>query len=499
MQRWPYGIIGLTSAGLGLAAGHALASLVNPASSPIVAVGAVFIDLTPPWLKDFAGAAFGTADKLVLLIGIGVVVAALAFGAGLLARRSPRAGIVATAALALLPTIAALSRPGAGVVDALPGLLAGVVGAGALTLQRRTLETPRSTSPGGEGGLDRRRFIVATAGTAVGSGILASLGGSAAPSAVTPVVLPPLPSTEPAIPGGLEAMAPGISPLRTPTKDFYRIDIALSPPRIDPAEWKLTIDGLVGKPLTISWDELLAMPMIERDITLTCVSNPIGGDLCGSTRWRGVRVADLLRRADPRPGADMVLSSSPDGFSASTPLAVLLDGRDAMIAIAMDGEPLTSIHGAPARLLTPGLYGFVGATKWLTRLKVTTFAEDKAYWTTRGWSEEGPVKTSARIDTPRQAAKVGEVIIGGVAWATHRGVSAVEVQVDDGPWLPATLGPDVGVDYWRQWYLRWQATPGQHRLAARAYDTDGRPQEEAIRAVAPDGATGYHRVGINVT
>jgi hypothetical protein len=267
---------------------------------------------------------------------------------------------------------------------------------------------------------------------------------------------------------------------------------------VSTATWTLQVEGMVAAPFQLTWAELLAMPMIEHDLTLTCVSNEIGGPYCGSTRFTGVLVSDLLRRANPDAAADQVLSSSVDGFTASTPLAVLLDGRDAMIAIAMDGQPLTQVHGFPARLVTPGLYGYVGATKWLSKLKVTTFAADEAYWTVRGWSELGPVKTACRIDTPQNRVAVGPAVIGGVAWATHRGVGKVEVQVDSGPWVAAKLGPDVGLDYWRQWYLPWDAASGQHRLSARAYDASGLPQVAEVQDVLPDGATGYHVVEITV-
>ena len=258
------------------------------------------------------------------------------------------------------------------------------------------------------------------------------------------------------------------------------------------------MDGLVEAPFSIGWDELVAMPLIERDITLTCVSNEIGGPYCGSTRWTGVRVADLLRRARPSAQADQVLSTSSDGFSASTPLAVLLDGRDAMIAVAMDGQPLPREHGFPARLLTPGLYGYVGATKWLTRLKVTTFAADQAYWTTRGWAEQAPVKTATRIDTPHGGILAGPTVIAGVAWATHRGISRVQVQVDGGAWQDAKLGPDVGLDYWRQWYPPWQPPSGTPRTPAGAGDGAGTVQPGPGRPVLPDGPTGYHIIDVQV-
>lgn len=257
---------------------------------------------------------------------------------------------------------------------------------------------------------------------------------------------------------------------------------------------------MVARPFSLSYAELLGMPLVEHDITLTCVSNEIGGPYVGSARWLGVRVADLLRRAGPLPGADQVLSAAVDGFTASTPLEVLLDGRTALVAVGMNGAALSRTHGAPARLITPGVYGFVGATKWLTRLTVTTFAQQQAYWTQRGWAERAPVKTATRIDTPSPGASVaaGLVPFGGVAWATHRGISAVQLRVDDGAWQDARLGPDVGVDYWRQWSLPWQATPGEHRLTARAVDGDGRVQPEQVQGVLPDGPTGWHEIRLRV-
>ncbi len=309
----------------------------------------------------------------------------------------------------------------------------------------------------------------------------------------------PTPATPaPALPAGLEASVQGISPLRTPTDDFYRIDTALVLPLVYPADWTLKIDGMVAAPFELTWDELLAMPLIERDVTLTCVSNEVGGPYCGSTRWTGVRVADLLRRARPdaggRPGAELLGGRVHRQHPARRPAR--RPGRDDR---HRHGRPaLTQVHGFPARLLTPGLYGYVGATKWLSRLKVTTFAADEAYWTTRGWAEQAPVKTASRIDTPTGRIGAGQAVIGGVAWATHRGIGRVEVQIDSGPWLAAKLGPDVGLDYWRQWYLPWAATSGTHQLAARAYDASGLPQVADVQGVLPDGATGYHVVQVNV-
>ncbi|HSN44348.1 MAG TPA: molybdopterin-dependent oxidoreductase [Propionibacteriaceae bacterium] len=495
MTRLAAAVVGITSAALGLAAGHLLASLVGPASSPVVAVGATVVDLVPAWLKEFAIAAFGTADKTVLLGTVLFVLAAASAGLGVLALKSRRLALTGVLALGALAGIAALTRPSAGMLAALPSLATIAVAWIALTGQLGRLAPPHATP---QPTVDRRRFLVTTGGTLAGAGLLAALGDVLKRPPSEPLALPPNPTPSPPLPGALDATVPGITPLRTPTGEFYRIDTALSLPRVDPSTWRLQIDGMVAEPYSLTMDELLALPLVERDITLTCVSNEIGGNLCGSTRWRGVLVADLIRRAKPDAAADQVLSRSIDGFTASTPIDVMLDGRDAMIALTMDGEPLNAEHGAPARLVTPGLYGYVGATKWLTRLTVTTFEAEPAYWTRRGWSERGPVKTATRIDTPRGDIASGTVAIGGVAWATHRGVTAVQVSIDEGPWVDATLGLDVGVDYWRQWYLPWDATPGEHRIAARAIDGTGDVQTDEVRDVIPDGATGHHIVTVTV-
>lgn len=488
----------MAAAGLGTTAGQVLGALLAPASAPIQAVGAAVIDLAPPGLKEWAVSTVGTADKPLLIAAVVVAVGILGAFAGIRAERSARTGDLVFATLGLVGVAAALTRPDASPWYALPSVVAAAV-AGGLVRWQLGWTAPGPVAAADRHGLDRRLLLTGGLGV-LGAILTAGLpgsGGTAVPP--KPITIPRPRSTAATLPVGLDATAPGISPLRTPLADFYRIDTALFPPQVDPATWRLEVTGMVADPFTLTWEELVAFPLIERDITLTCVSNEIGGPYCGSTRWTGVRVADLLERARPLPGADQVLSSSADGFTASTPLPVLLDGRDAMVAIAMDGQPLSSEHGFPARLLTPGLYGYVGATKWLTRLKLTTFAADQAYWTVRGWAERAPVKTATRIDVPRGDIAPGPTIVAGVAWATHRGISLVQVSVDDGPWRDARLGPDVGLDYWRQWYLPWDAPTGGHRIAARAYDGSGAVQPAEVRGVLPDGPTGYHVIDVQVS
>ncbi|WP_158068958.1 molybdopterin-dependent oxidoreductase, partial [Cellulosimicrobium sp. CUA-896] len=332
-----------------------------------------------------------------------------------------------------------------------------------------------------------------------------STAGTRAVTAARDALRLPAPATPaPAVPAGADLDVPGLAPYVTPNDDFYRIDTALRVPQVDPDSWTLRVTGLVDEPFEITFDDLLALPLVEHHVTLTCVSNEVGGDLVGNARWLGYPVRELLARAGVQGGADMVLSTSADGWTASTPLDVLTDpGRACLLAVGMNGEPLPAEHGFPARLVVPGLYGYVSATKWVTELEVTTFADDVAYWSTRGWAERGPIKLASRIDTPRAGASVDarRVTVAGVAWAQHTGVAAVEVRVDDGPWEPATLAATVGPDTWRQWSYVWDAGAvgtGDHRLTVRATDADGTVQTADVAPPVPDGASGHHDVEVTV-
>ncbi len=303
------------------------------------------------------------------------------------------------------------------------------------------------------------------------------------------------------LPKGLDDQVPGITEWVTPNEDFYRVDTRLDTPVVNTDDWTLTIDGDVENEVTITFDELLEMPMIERDITLTCVSNSVGGEFVGGARWLGVPLQDLLDLAGVGSKADQILSTDFDGMTISTPLALATDGRDAMVCVGMNGEQLPREHGFPVRMVVPGLYGFISATKWLTRLTLTTYDDEQAYWTDRDWATDAPIKISARIDTPRALAKLdsGENIIGGIAWCQQAGgVGVVEVQVDGGGWKQATLGPDGGNDYWRQWYYRWDAEPGQHSIAARVTSGGGEMQSPARANPFPDGASGIHQYSVTV-
>lgn len=491
---------GVLAALAGVAAGHLVAALTEPSSSPVLAVGSTVIDLTPTPLKQWAIERFGTHDKAVLVGSVLVGVLLLAAVAGLLARRRTSYGVVLLAALASVPLLAALARPGAGVSDALPGLVAGSVGVGALVALVRSLR-PGGSSPSAPG----RRGVLLAAGLVAGAAVVMGGAGrwiTAYRTRTTVVDLPAAADPSPTLPPGLDDRVPGITPFRTATADFYRVDTRLALPVVDLDGWSLTVDGDVEREVTFSFDDLLAMPLLERDITLTCVSNEVGGRYLGAARWLGVRLTDLLDRAGvERTRADQILSTDVDGMTISTPLEVATDGRDAMIAVGMNGRSLPQEHGFPARMVVPGLYGFVSACKWITRMTLTTFAEQEAYWTRRDWATDAPIKVSSRIDTPRPLATVdaGRTVIGGIAWAQHRGgVGRVEVRVDGGAWQQARLGPSAGSDYWRQWYLPWTAEPGQHSLAVRATAGDGTVQT-AVRATPfPAGSSGIQQIVVNV-
>jgi DMSO/TMAO reductase YedYZ molybdopterin-dependent catalytic subunit len=305
----------------------------------------------------------------------------------------------------------------------------------------------------------------------------------------------------PPLPAGTELSIPGLSSFYTPNSSFYRVDIDLVLPEVSPEDWMLRIDGMVSRPVELTFAELLAMPLTETDITLVCVSNQVGGPYAGNARWLGAPLAALLRRAGVRAGADQVLSSAADGMTISTPLTTILDGRDALLAVGMNGQPLPVAHGFPARMVVPGLYGYTSATKWVTRLTVTTFAAQRAYWTQRGYAAVAPIHTESRIDVPKPLAQVsaGRVAVAGVAWAPATGIAAVQVSVDNGPWHTARLAAADGIDTWRQWLWTWDAAPGLHQLQVRATDAKGVTQPSRRAQVFPSGATGWDSVVVTVT
>lgn len=504
---------GVVAGAAGIAAGELTAGFLSPLVSPVTALGGAVIDSVPPGVKDAVIQLFGTADKIVLVASIVLVAAVLAAVAGVLERRRRGMGLVLAGLAGIAGLTAVITRAQSTPQAGFAPIVATVVTMVLLrTLVRRLVEwvpvegtgipgASREQSP-----LARRSFLnamavssiaavvagtvtaVLTRATAVASGFRGSL-------TLPAPMEPPQP-----IPQGASLDVEGISPLVTPNADFYRIDTALTVPAIEPPSWKLKVTGMVEREVELDFATLLAKPMMAKHITIACVSNDVGGDLIGNALWLGWPVRELLAMAGPKPGADMVLSTSNDGWTASTPLEVLTDDRDALLAVGMNGEPLPLEHGFPVRMIVPGLYGFVSATKWLTELKVTRFADDTAYWSTRGWSDHGPIKTQSRIDVPRsgRTAKAGAVQFGGVAWAQHRGISRVELRVNRGAWQQATLAAGISNDTWYQWQHGLQMTPGDYEIQVRATDSTGQPQSENRSPVAPDGATGYHTINLKV-
>lgn len=513
-RRWTLiaAIVGVLAVAAFLGVAEFGALLLGGAGSPLVAVGSAVIDLAPPGAKDFMVAVFGTGDKVALFVLMTVIVIAISAGAGVLERVRPPFGALVFAAGGVLALLAVSTRSGSGTLDGAPtvlGIAAAVVVLRLLLQRLRRWEAAATvpTAAPRPASAERRTFLVwgvATATLAIVVGTASRLGSSAmqaAAAARRAVRLPAAATAAPEVPSGASLDVDGITPYITPNADFYRIDTALRVPQVDPADWSLRIHGAVENEITLTWDELLALPLEEHVATLSCVSNEVGGDLIGTARWLGYPIRELLARARPTADADMVLSRSIDGFSAGTPLDVLQDdGTAALLAVGMNGEPLPTEHGFPVRMVVPGLFGYVSATKWVTELEVTRFADAQGYWTPRGWSERGPVKLESRIDTPRNGSTVTAgkpVAIAGVAWQPHKGVKAVEVRVGGGDWQRAELADSVSADTWRQWVVRWTPTAGSHRIEVRATSADGEVQTSVDRPPAPNGATGWHTVTVD--
>lgn len=505
----------MVGAGVALGVGELVAGFDGRFTSPVESVATRTIDSVPLSVERFAIETFGKDDKLVLVVGILAVSAVLGAVLGILARRWPWVGTLGLAGFALVGVAAALSRPGAGAVVALPSLAAGLAGIGALRVlvPRDRVGSPEPepepATPEPRGGLagivavtrggmaDRRSFLTVTSAAAAGA-VLAAAGGrrlrsrfSAAESRAR-VRLPAAARPLPPVPAGVEVGVDGVAPFVTPNRDFYRVDTALVTPQVRAEDWTLRVTGLVDRPLELSYAELLDRDLVEADITMTCVSNLVGGDLVGTARWLGVPTRELLDAAGVRRGADQLVGRSTDGYTCGFPVEAV-DDRNCLVAVGMNGEPLPIRHGFPARLVTPGLYGYIGSTKWLTELEVTTFDAFDQYWVRRGYADRAPIKTMARIDTPNglRPIRPGPTAVAGVAWAQTRGIDAVEVRIDDGDFVPADLADALGDETWRQWHFAWDATPGRHTLTVRATDGTGALQTEERTDVVPDGASGW--------
>ncbi|HEY6312270.1 MAG TPA: molybdopterin-dependent oxidoreductase [Streptosporangiaceae bacterium] len=594
-------IAGLLAAAAALGVGQLVAGLTGANGSPVVAVGQLQIDLTPPWLKNFAISEFGSDDKLALVSGIVVVLAIFSAVIGALATRRLAYGMGGLAVFAAIGLTAAATRPTATVADLLPTVAATAAAAIVLRLLINLVEpavagTPvmweagpgtaggpggfgatgvsagseagfsggepevgtgfsrgepevgtgadlpvvpdlpagrgaagAAGGPGGPGGVirpsaarggdwvtspsrapgpanpARRRFLVASVATAGVAGVAGLVGRQLAErtsvaSARNALRLPKPSVTTMALPPGVDLHIPGLTPFITSNDSFYRVDTAIVLPQVSPSSWQLRIHGMVERELTLTFDDLLRRPLIEDHITLCCVSNPVGGPYIGNALWLGASLASLLREAGIKAGADQLLCTSVDGFTSGTPVNIVMDGRDALLAVAMNGQPLPVAHGFPARMVVPGLYGYVSATKWVTDINVTTFAGNYAYWVQGGWSQQAPIKTECRIDVPTGVNQIsaGRTAVAGVAWAQHKGIEAVQVRVDQGPWNEATLAAVPGIDTWRQWVWEWDATGGNHVIEARATDKTGYTQTAVQAQPEPNGASGYPTVAVTV-
>jgi len=500
--RWS-AIAGSVAAATALAAAELVAGLIAGTSSPVLRVGEAVIDVAPGALERWAIATLGTADKPALLVGIVVVACAVGAGLGLLARRRLVAAVVGFGVAGAVGLAAEAAAESPALVPAVLSVSAGVAaGAASLRFLLGRARAAADSAAGPQAAASRRRFLLGAlslTALAVVGGVLGRLGTlrTRVTAQRAAVDLPGAVSPLPPAPAGLAV--DGISPLVTPASTFYRIDTALSVPRVDAATWSLTVDGMVANPITLTYDDLLGSELVEADVTLSCVSNEVGGGLVGNGRWLGVPLTRLLERAGADPGATQVVGRSVDGFTAGFPTGVLRDGRAALVGVGLNGAPLPVEHGFPARLVVPGLYGYVSATKWLASIELTTLEGFDGYWIPRGWSKEGPVRLQSRIDVPRGPVRAGRVAVAGVAWAPTRGIARVEVRVDDGPWQEARLGPVLSDDTWVQWVWDWDAVPGDHTLTVRATSSDGEVQTPERTRVAPSGATGHHTVEARVT
>jgi DMSO/TMAO reductase YedYZ molybdopterin-dependent catalytic subunit len=358
----------------------------------------------------------------------------------------------------------------------------------------------------------RRRFLIASAstlGTAVVAGAIGrslvngqhptgAVSTSRLPAVLNPI--PPLTATESFTIGGL-------TPIVMPNDRFYKIDTTLLTPQVDANAWQLDVKGMVDHPLTFTYDDLLAMPLFEQYVTIACVSNDVaennqpGLNLVGNALWTGVRLKDVLNNAGIQAGATQVVGRSVDDFTVGFPTDwAMADGREPMIAVGMNGVPLPAEHGFPARLIVPGLFGYVSATKWLASIELTTREAVDGYWIPLGWAKDGPILTQSRIDVPQGGANLaeGRVNVAGVAWAPDRGINGVEVSFDDGPWQPAQISQPISKATWVQWLLPWTAATGPHSIEVRATDGTGTIQTASISDPAPDGARGHHRITVTV-
>ncbi len=496
------GWAGATAAGLSLGLAELASGLVDSVPSAVSAVGSFVVDWSPSWVKDFAISVFGTADKGALAIGTAIIAVIIGYFVGRRSLSNRWVAVAAFAAFGLIGIGAGIAQP---LIDVVPTVAA--IGAAAIAgwcvltrlldaIQGREPERPTDGLPADP---SRRNFarliggagVAAAAAGGVGRSLIIRRSEAAIENTALPTVVGPIVDV-----GNEFTGINGLTPIVVPNDEFYRIDTALIVPRPDAASWRVGVTGMVDNELSFSLDDLLAMPLHDRYVTIACVSNEVGGDLVGNALWTGVRLVEVLEMAGVQPEATQIVGRSVDGWTSGFPTELAFDGRDPLIAVGMNGEPLPARHGFPARLIVPGLYGYVSATKWLSEIELTRWEDFDSYWVPRGWSKEGPIKTQSRIDHPRRGERISSVgaVIAGVAWAPTRSIERVEVSVDGGDWLEAELTTPLSGDAWVQWKITLDIDPGDHTVAVRATDGTGIPQTAERSRPAPNGATGHHSI-----
>ncbi|MFD1146020.1 molybdopterin-dependent oxidoreductase [Saccharothrix hoggarensis] len=525
LPLWAAAAVGLLAVAAALASGHLVAALIDPFASPFLAVGNTAIDLTPHPVKDFAIRTFGENDKIVLLAGMAFVIAAAAALAGLLSRRSALPGTLLAAMLGVLGVAAVLTRPTLGTIAVLAPLTSLVVGVLVFRWLHRLAPRSSAGKPGADEsqlvddtvdsvgqpetraldwsvpGLGRRRFLITSTAVAAAAGTTAMagqfVGGRVDVEASRRAIRLVPDEPAPPIPAGADFAEDGTPTFITSNADFYRVDTALSVPRTRAQDWRLRVHGMVDRELVLTYDDLLNRPLVEKTISLCCVSNEVGGPYISTTNFIGVSLRDILAEAGVQQGSDQLATRSVDGWTCGTPVEdIMKPDSDALLAIGMNGEPLPAEHGFPVRMVVPGLYGFVSATKWLVDAELTTFADFDAYWVKRDWARRAPIKTMSRVDRPKAFEQVpaGRFVAAGVAWAQHKGVDKVEVRVDGGPWQATKLSSEVNVDTWRMWRVELDLSAGSHTLEVRATDRTGYTQTADRAEPIPDGAAGWHTI-----
>jgi DMSO/TMAO reductase YedYZ molybdopterin-dependent catalytic subunit len=502
-------IAGVAAASVALGVAQLVGIPFGARADARAAIGSVVVDVTPGPIKEWAIQTLGSLDKLFVAVAVLVVIATIAAIAGTFETQRRPLGSAAIAGAGVLGCIAVLSRQGATALDTIPTVAGAACGVAALRLLTRRFspgpDDPEDRADHVEPDAGRRRLVVFGL---LGFGVVSGVVGAVITQLVHSVAadrnsftLPRPRTSAPPIPADVQPNGVALPSFITASADFYRVDTALSVPQLSHGDWRLRIHGMVDREAIYSLEDLAHFDVVETVTTLTCVSNPVGGSLISTGVWTGYRVADLLAAAGVHADADMMLSTSIDGFTAGTPVEALTDGRDALLAVGLNGQPLPIEHGYPARLVVPGLYGYVSATKWVVEIELTRFDRAEAFWTRQGWAPRGPIKTESRIDVPKGGEKVpiGPVVFGGVAWAQNRGVRAVEVRIDDGVWQPAELGASYSNETWRLWSFPWQAkSPGRQTITVRATDNTGATQTADQVGTVPDGATGWHTVDFTV-